>query len=177
MLKEQLDQKIECRNLLYRRGYLITERCDLNLSVYPFYDNWTINSITDRFNLYLHKEQHFYSQTESGVTALLIGHAYNPFTMEFDENIILKDCIHAYINGDSDFFDKVSELTGIHLIAIFDKDIVLIVQDCSGVQMCCYGKCNDHTYITSNCTIVEDIDTPTANKFANDLLNSKSFKH
>lgn len=97
--------------------------------------------------------------------------------MEFDENIILKDCIHAYINGDSDFFDKVSELTGIHLIAIFDKDIVLIVQDCSGMQMCCYGKCNGHTYITSNCTIVEDIDTPTANKFANDLLNSKSFKH
>ncbi len=177
MLREQLDRKSEYRKFLYRRGYLITNRSDIDIASYPFYGNWDIKPITDKLNLYVHKEQHSYIQTADGVTALLVGHAYNPFSMDISEDSLLLDCIASYKKSLNDFFDKVSELTGIHLIAIFCEDKAFFVQDCSGMQMCCYGKCNDNTYITSNCSIVEDIDAPTKNKFATDLLKSKSYKH
>ncbi len=177
MLKVQLDKKFEFRKFLYRRGYLITNRNDIKTDLYPFYENWTMKPITDRFNLYVHNEQHAYVQSDDDVTAVLIGHAYNPFSLETDENSILLDCIKSYRSSESDFFDKVSELTGIHLIAVFCEDSAVFVQDCSGMQMCCYGKCDDNIYITSNCTIIADIDNPGKNKFAEDLLKSKSYKH
>lgn len=177
MLKEQLDKKTELRNYLFRRGYLITNRSDLDIDSFPFYANWIMTSVTDEFNLYIHKEQHYYIQSAEYIKAVLIGHAYNPFSMETDENEILKNCISSYQKGKMDFFDKVSELTGIHLIIIFDKDSVVFVQDCSGMQMCCYGKCGNNIYITSNSAIIEDIDCPEKNVFAKKLLESKSYKH
>ncbi len=176
MLKEQLDQKVGFRNFLYRRGYLITTKNSLSIEEYPFYGNWTMQTINDKFFLYAHKEQYTYIRCTGGITAVLIGHAYNPFTMEISENEILDECIKAYTNSESAFFDKISELTGIHLVAIFDNEKAVFVQDCTGMQMCCYGKCNENIYITSNSTIIEDVDVPQKNHFAIDLLNSKSYR-
>ena len=177
MLKDKLEQKDELKKLLYRRGYLLTDRTDLNLSDYPFYGNWKSVTVANGFNLYIHNEQHYYIQENSGTVAVLIGHAYNPFTMQYDENEILQDCIFAYSEGKEAFFDKVSELTGIHLICVFNKDRALFVQDCSGMQMCCYGKQGENVYITSNSAIIDDICELKKNSFAQKLINSKSYSH
>ena len=179
MLKEKLDSRPDLQKYLFRRGYIITNRSDLDITSFPFYGNWkkSESSIVNGFNLYVHKEQHYYIQSIDNVTAVLIGHAYDPYTMKIDENEILRDCIDSYNKSRKDFFDKVSELTGIHLIAVFDKDDAIFVQDCSGMQMCCYGKCNGNIYITSNSAVIDDIDSPSANAFAQKLMNSSSYTH
>lgn len=176
MMKSQLDLHPNCRNLLFRRGYILTNRTDVDLEAYPFYGNWSKHCVTESFILYLHKEQHFYVQSSQNITALLIGHAYNPFTMQADENVILQDCIAAYLKSETVFFDKVSELTGIHLIALFTEGRALFVQDCSGMEMCCYGKQGKNLYLTSCIAAVGDIDNLARDKFADKLLASRSYR-
>ena len=51
MLKEQLDRKVQFRNYLYRRGYLITTKINIDTEVYPFYGNWNMKQINDRLRL------------------------------------------------------------------------------------------------------------------------------
>lgn len=177
MLKKELDSRIELRKYLFRRGYVITNRNDLELNDYPFYGNWSRSEINDVFYLYTQNEQHSFIVSNGEIKALLIGHAYDPFTMEIDENVLLKKAIERYQKSKDDFFDYISELTGIHLIVIFDRDSVVFVQDCSGMQMCCYGKCDANIYITSNSALIEDIDSPIKNKFVHKLLQSKSYRH
>ena len=176
MLKETLQNKEHLRKYLFRRGYLLTNRSDIDLAVYPFYGNWSSKQITQKFYLYIHNEQHFYTYSKEGIHAALIGHAYNPFSMKTDETEILADCINAYQKRKRDFFEAVRELTGIHLIAIFDQEKVLFVQDCSGMMMCNYGFCRNNLYITSNSAVIEDIDKPKKNEFVEKLLKSKSYR-
>lgn len=177
MVKETLESKEYLRKYLFRRGYLLTSRSDIDLSAYPFYGNWSGKQVTPKFHLYIHKEQHSYIHCADGVTAILIGHAYNPFSMKMDEMAILDDCVKAYRKGKKAFFEAVSELTGIHLIAVIENEDALFVQDCSGMMMCNYGFCGDNLYITSNSAVIEDIDTPKKNAFVEKLLTSKSYRH
>ena len=177
LLKELLDRKISLRNYLFRRGYLLTDRTDIDIAAYPFYGLWNRETISDKFTLYIHQEQKFHVYEDHSVKAVMIGHAYDPFTMKICEKEILADCMSAYRKSQQDFFKAVSQLTGIHLIAVFDGDRVVFVQDCSGMMMCNYGMCGDNTYITSNSAIIEDIDTPTKNGFVKKLVSSKSYRH
>lgn len=177
MLREKLDGDEKLRNFLFRRGYVITNRNNLDLNAYPFYNNWTTQKINDYFQVYLHREQHFYRVEQEGKIAVLIGHAYNPYTMQISESDILNDCISAYDHGKADFFEKISELSGIHLIALFDEDSIIFVQDCCAMQSCYYGKCGSNIYFTSNIAIVEDVDSPKEDLFSQKLIHSRSYRH
>ena len=177
MLKETLDNKEYLRKYLFRRGYLLTDRTDIDVSVYPFYGTWTVEQITERFRLYIQKEQHFFSYAENGIIALMIGHAYDPFSMKIQEVEILEDCVKAYQKSKRDFFEAVSALTGIHLIVVICGDEALFVQDCSGMMMCNYGFCGGSVYVTSNSAIIEEIDVPKKNLFVEKLVKSKSYRH
>lgn len=128
--------------------------------------------------LYTHKEQKFHVYEDNGLQAVMVGHAYDPFTMKICEKEILADCTEAFHKGgEKAFLEVVSQLTGIHLIALFIGERAIFVQDCSGMMMCNYGICGSNTYITSNSAIIEDIDTPKKNAFVAKLLCSKSYRH
>ena len=99
MLKGILDQKTELRNYLFRRGYLLTNRTDIDTDQYPFYGNWNHTMITDHFMLYTHKEQKFHVYEDNGLQAVMVGHAYDPFTMKICEKEILADCTEAFQRG------------------------------------------------------------------------------
>lgn len=175
--KNEFEKKKYCRNLLYRRGYLISDRQDINIHEHPFYDNWTLYEINSRFLAYVHNEQHFYKYVQNGTTIVLIGHAYNPFSMETDEHVILKHCLQKYFESKRDFFEAVSELTGIHVIAIFSEEENIFVQDCTAMKACYYGKCQSHVYIMSHCALLDDIDFPTINAFSDKLICNYAFSH
>lgn len=175
-LKDSLDSRKELQHLLFRRGYLFSNRLDFNLAEYPFYGNWSSEKINSDFYLYLHRDQHRYILNYKDIMFVLIGHAYDPFSMEADENVILENCAKAYFRSKEDFFDAVSSLSGIHLIAVF-ADSALFVQDCTGMKSCYYGMCGDNTYITSHCALIGDMDTPQINPFCQKLINSRSYSH
>jgi Asparagine synthase (glutamine-hydrolyzing) len=115
-----------------------------------------LNNGTD-INIYHHKLQDCFSYEEDGISAAIIGHAYNPFDMNYQEIEILKDCIYSYQQSRQAFFNKISELTGIHLIIINDKTSLLVVQDCGGMKSCYFGKVNSDIYLTSHPQLVGDI--------------------
>lgn len=176
-LKTELDQREDLRYLLFRRGYLFSNRADIDISVYPFYKNWNREQINSEFYLYWHCEQHRYILHYKELTLVLVGHAYDPFLLVADEAVILENCAKAYLRSRKDFFDIVSELTGIHVIAVFSKEEILFVQDCTGMKSCYYGFCGENIYITSHCAIIGDIDSPQKNVFSEKLLKSRSYSH
>lgn len=155
-IKAVLDKDSKYRSFLFRRGYLISNRENFNTEAYPFYGLWNSHT-AGKYTILVHKEQDFSMFEKDGVIAVMIGHAYDPFLMKYEDKEILGDCLNAYLEGKDAFFDKVSSLTGIHVIVIFDKEQLLAVQDCSGIRSCYFGKVQSNIFITSHPQLVADL--------------------
>ena len=175
-----LDQYPQYRETLFRRGYLITTSNDLSLDAYPFYGHWNktmFGELKDGqdVHVYYHKLQDYHSVNENSFNIAMIGHAYNPFNMKYQEQEILKDLLYSYKVSEEDFFDKASELTGVHLIILNDKQRLIIVQDCSGMKSCYFGKINSEIYVTSHPQLVGDINDLKTDPFVKKLVNSRCY--
>ena len=161
-IKELLDEYPQYRETLFCRGYVLTTREFKDLSGYPFYGQWKMSAFGKleggpSVKIYFHKWQECRVCEKDGIRAAIIGHAYNPFDMKYREENILEDCIKAYRESRKAFFDKVSELTGIHLIILNDGESLLAVQDCAGMKACYYGKKNGDIYLASHSQLAGDI--------------------
>ena len=88
-LKQQLNTKHHLQKHLFERGYLITDE-DYSgaLQDYPFYGNWK-EYIVGVYRFYVYQTVSAFFQQIGNRTFFLIGHAYNPYTMEPDENKLL----------------------------------------------------------------------------------------
>jgi hypothetical protein len=179
-IRDILDTYPNYQETLFRRGYLITDREIENLARYPFYDNW--NKVNfgslyngNRINIYYHKLQDCYMHEQNGVTISIIGHAYNPFNMNYKELDILKNCLCSYLESKEVFFDKISELTGIHIIVVNDKGKLIVVQDCAGMKSCYFGKVDNVIYITSHPQLVGDICNLTIDPFVDKLVKTRCY--
>lgn len=140
---------------MFERGFLITDR-DLSndLDKYPFYGNWNTRKVGG-YSFYTYKTVNAFFQTVNSRTFFLIGHAYNPYSMDIDENSILKTIGEAY--GTNEYFERLDELTGIFVFgSVSGKDIDFTL-DASGMQYGCYGEVNDHQYICSHMRLVGDL--------------------
>jgi hypothetical protein len=161
-IRRILEQYPQYQETLFCRGYLVTSRTLENLNAYPFYNQWRKTSCGKlkngaEINIYCHRWQNCYTYEENGISVTLIGHAYNPFDMKYQEIEIIKDCLNAYEQGKDYFFSKVSELTGIHLIILYDKYGIIAVQDCCGIMPVYYGAINNDFYLASHGQLVGDI--------------------
>ena len=176
-LKNSLDKIDRFQKLLYRRGYIVTTNGTIDTEIFPFYKNWEKYRINDSFFAYIHCDQHFYIEKNENSSIILIGHAYNPFTEQFDEREILNDALKKYSASVSDYLDYISELSGIHVIGIFDNNTIRFVQDCTGMEACNYGICNGNVYFVSESGLLGDIESVTENHFIKRLTHSYSYNH
>ncbi|MFC4710141.1 hypothetical protein ACWOEJ_07720 [Enterococcus eurekensis] len=179
-IEEILDVYPKYRETLFIRGYLITDKNIDFDDTYPFYNNWNkINFGTltngNQLSIYYHKAQDFYRYSEQDIEIAIIGHAYNPFDFVHDENQILRDLVSQYKISKEQFFDKVNELTGIHLIVVNYKGLIFGVQDCSGMKSCYFGRVEDKIWITSHPQLVGDLCDLTMDLFVNKLVHSKPY--
>src|SRR5699024_5501962 len=143
-IKEILNKHPQHRKELFIRGYLISTNVNLELNSYPFYENWTTLEFGKLKNgqsveIYYHKKETCFTLKNENISIALIGHAYNPFNMLYDEKDILEECLESYQKNKKNFFNKISELTGIHVIIINDNGKLLVVQDCAGMKASYYG--------------------------------------
>ncbi|HNS32217.1 MAG TPA: asparagine synthase-related protein [bacterium] len=181
-IREILVKYPEYREALFCRGYLVTSRVFENTDGYPFYGQWKIapfGKLLDgsEVSIYCHKWQSCNIVELEGVKAALIGHAYNPFDMKYSEPDILHDCIKAYRKGRAVFFDKVSELTGIHVILLNDKGNLLALQDCAGMRACYYGKQGKDIYLVSHPRMAGDICGLDIDPFVKELTGKWFFRY
>ena len=119
MIKALMDREKELQIHLFTRGFLITDREFADMDGYPFYGNWNCKRVEGYFFL-THCLVNLYSVREGDKTFFLIGHAYNPFTMEADEEKVLLRIAQAYTQGEAAYYDAVDEITGIFLFGYVD---------------------------------------------------------
>lgn len=173
-LKSKLDENEKYREMLFRRGYLFTDKEIVDLSVYPFYDIWNHSNV-GKYHLYVQEKQTYYIQSNENITSIIIGHAYNPFDMKYNENELCQDLIICYKDSLEKYFDKVSELTGLHIIILIDGDKVIACQDACGLTGCYFGKVSGAMYITEHPQLVADLYNLTMDPMVEKLVKSKCY--
>lgn len=179
-MKELIDKYPQYDEKLFVKGYLITTENNLELHTYPFNNNWIKKEFDylqdgSKLNIYYHKKETCYIYNEDQISIALLGHAYNPFNMSYIEDDILKECLDTYKQGENHFFDKISELTGIHLIVVNDNGRLLVVQDCGGMESCYYGELSEDIYISSHPQLLGDILKLKTDPLITKLINNRFF--
>lgn len=172
-IKEVLDQNSTFREMLFKRGYLLTNG-SFDMNAYPFYGEWAETKIGP-YNLFVQQKQTSYCETRDGITAVIIGHAYNPFDMKYDENILCSDLIDAYKMGLAEYFDKISEFTGLHVILLFDGDQMLACQDACALTGCYFGKVNGITCVSEHPQLIADLFKLKMDPIVEKLVQSKCY--
>ena len=169
-LKEMLDRRPELRPYLFCRGFLVTDQ-ELDTNDFPFYGNWTETAIRGTYRAYTHKLIKTTVVNYGERSFVLCGHAFNPFTMEIDESAVLSRIAEAY--GTPEYWDRLAEITGVYVYAVFDDQKVEYLVDPSGMQSAYYGRVGDHFYITSHSQIIGDLCGLQMTAFTKELISYK----
>ncbi len=172
-LKRQLDNKKDFQQYLYSRGYLVTTKCLENINEYPFYGNWTVNEFDDLY-IYSHKAQNVVFYRGKTGSYFLIGHAYNPFTMEHKEDAILKELDYAVEKGNE--FEKINELSGQFLIGKNNNKELRFFGDASCILTAYYGEWNNEFYVSSHSQLLGDICGLEQTEYIKKLVNYKYYR-
>lgn len=111
---------------------------------------------------------HVYEKDENHIFFIL-GHAYNPFTMEYEEGRILAYIADAY--GTGKYLDRINELTGVFVYgAIIDKKIYFQT-DPSGMQSACYGMVEGCFYLSSHAQLISDLCDLEMDDFVKEMIS------
>jgi len=161
-MKKILDSYPEYRDKLYCRGFLITNSREHNLDNegYPFYSNWRktlVENGNQTYSIYVHKDTYCYDYTCGKYNYFLVGHAYDPFNMKWDEDEILKDLADAREKSEQEFWEAVSNLTGVFCLGYIYEGNVVFSTDCAGMQLVYHGVSKGKLYITSHSKLVADL--------------------
>ena len=167
-----LEQNDDLRCFLFIRGFLLTNN-KLSEEGYPFYNAW---------NCQKHGEYYFWTHSKTGIftvdyegkTFFLFGHAYNPFTMEIDERIILHRIAEHY--GQPDYYDYIDEITGVFAYGVIAPDRIEYIADPSGMQSLCAGTVNGNFYLTSHPQLVADLCGLEMDPFVKRLVDYKWYR-
>ena len=155
-IKQQLDADPSNRDLLFRRGYLLTTKPIAEADAYPFYGLWQKRQL-GKYALYVQQSQTCCVVEEGTHRIALIGHAYDPFENVWEETDICRSLLAAYQKGTDAYFDKVSELTGLHVIILCDGDRLIACQDACGLTGCYFGTVSGEAYVAEHPQLIADL--------------------
>lgn len=168
-IKTLIMNKPETAKYLFVRGFLLTDKNNIDLSKFPFYGNWKKTEIAEGYYAYTHFQQNVYSVNIDNKVFFLFGHAYNPFTMEIDENAILQRIGEAY--GTEDYQDRIDEITGVFVLgSIFEGEVRFLV-DPSGMQSACYSTIDNKFYMSSHPQLIGDLCNLKKGELVKELIN------
>ncbi len=170
-LKRALENNPKIREYLFVRGFLVTDNDTVDMEGFPFYSTWEHHQV-GKYHFYTHPLANaYFAETENGGYVYLLGHAYNPFTMEHEETPILEKLAAHY--GKSDFYDCISELTGVFVLGVVDGDEIYSFVDPSGMQSACQGMIGGKFYLSSHPQLIADITDLKMDPFVADLIEYK----
>lgn len=170
MLKEALDKKPELQKFLFIRGFLVSDKKIENINDFPFYGNWNEKQ-KDGCYFYTHNKTAVHFASNDKVTLFLLGHCYDPFLMEIDEEKILADILNDY--GTDKYYDRISEITGVYVTGAIENGQIKFSVDPSGMQSACYGVIDGNFYLSSHPQLIGDICNLKMDDFVKELINYK----
>ncbi len=154
MLKKELDNVSEMQKHLFEKGFLITDseiKCE---NEFPFYGNWD-KTVIGGYNFWIYRGVKLFTAEYEGNVAFLIGHAYNPYSMDYEESVILEKAAEAY--GTEAYQELLDELTGVYITGVVKAGGIEFQLDASGMQYGCYGEVDGKQYIASHMRLIGDI--------------------
>ena len=174
-LKQQLEKNPNLQKHLFEKGFLITD-ADYSdcLCKYPFYDNWNTTEVNG-YRFYFYKTVNAFFQKINDRTFFMIGHAYNPYTMEIDENKMLIEIGGNY--GTKSYFEKIDELTGIFIFGSVCGNEIDFTLDASGMQYGCYGEVDGKQYISSHMRLIGDLCNLQTDDYVRRLVDYKWYHY
>ncbi len=170
MLKEIIKNNADLKELLFIRGFMATNRDNIDLNEFPFCGQWLCRTVAGIRFCY-HKLTGFHYYENNGTVCFLYGHAYNPFTMETDETAILKRIVNHV--DCPDFFDYLDELTGIFVFGVIKDGKISYTTDPSGMQSAYYCVDGSAFYLTSHFQILGDLCGYRMDPFVKELIAYK----
>lgn len=174
MLKELLANKPTIQKHLFECGFLITTDALSPEDDFPFYGNW-IQTDIQGYTFLLHNRAKLHTFKHLGNTFFLIGHAYNPFSLEHEETAILSSLAASYKTDK--FFDSIDELTGVFLLGIIHNSGIEFLLDASGMQYGCYGCINGNLYIVSHMRLVGELLHLQTPKYISQLTGYRWYRY
>lgn len=174
-LKALLDQKKYgiYQQYLYPRGYLITDH-SMDLSVYPFYENWNAVSLY-RYRVFIHTKQKCFIYENNEKKFFIIGHCYNPFSGETDEKVIVSSLAENYVNGC--YFEYLDQLTGNFVCGYEDKTGQLCFTcDATGMLTAYYGKVGNYFYVSCYSHLIGDVCNLQFDPYVKKLVNYRFYR-
>lgn len=156
--KQKLEKIMETipvlREKLFARGFLFTD-AEVDEKEYPFYGLWNKVQI-GKYCLLVSPKQHFYVRIRDEKAMILVGHAYNPFSMCAKEDSILGSLLEKGF-GETLFWEELNELTGVFTLIYMDSAGKYIVGDSTCMQTVFYSQKEGHTYISSHTNLLGDL--------------------
>lgn len=162
------------REKLYIYGFLMTD--DKNVRERDIdidWEKWKLTTV-GAFDIWLHPLQKLFVYDDGKRTFLLIGHAYDPFTMESDENVLLKHLAERY-GDESAYYDYFDGITGVFFYAVLDGDRVISTCDCAGMMGAYYGVIDGKRYYSAYCQMIADLCGLKEDEYVTRLKRSKLF--
>lgn len=173
-MKDLLNQERYQRyqEYLYTRGYLITDRKDINLDDYPFYHNWKIIPLY-RFDVLLHHRQKCFVYESDKRKCFLIGHCYNPFTNEYEESAIVKKLSEQ---SDDTYWDYLNQLTGNFITGFEDiNGGISFTCDATAMMSAFYGMAGNYFYISNYSYLIGEMTNLKFEPYVEDLIHYKHY--
>lgn len=169
-IQELLDRKPPLRQYLFARGFLLTN-ASVDLKAFPFYGLWNKTAIGSAYSAYTHKLQRLAVVQKGDRFFFLFGHAYNPFTMETEEAIILQKIADAY--GTAEYQSCIDEITGVFLYGVAKGENLEFLVDPAGMQSVCYGMINGTFSVASHSQLLGDMFDLHTSDIVKELIHYK----
>lgn len=173
-IERLLSEHPDYADALFARGYLLTDDPRLTADDYPFNGIWTRQQVGE-FVLYSHPKQTSFVREANGAVLLLVGHAYDPFSMVHDENVLLSDCAQALQSSYEELLEVVSNWTGVFVLFLID-DRVLVVQDATGLRGVYFGHIDGYSYFSSHAQMIGDLCSLPVDPFVAELVATRMYK-
>ena len=174
MIKTILEENPDLRQYLFIRGFLVTSNPDIPAEGFPFYGSWNHKAWCS-LHFWTHPLTGFHTWERNGKLFFLLGHAYNPFTMEIAEEAILQRLSDH--DGEADFYDFVDELTGIFVLGWTSGSKLTLITDCAGMQCAYYGRCNGYLYISSHMQLIGDLCGLKQSEYVQNLISYRFYRY
>ncbi|MDO4413640.1 MAG: hypothetical protein Q4C20_01040 [Erysipelotrichaceae bacterium] len=158
---------------VFIRGFLLTEK-QIEQNQYRWMGDWR-NEQIGFCNLYVHPLQHFYTFSSDSRTFILIGHAYNPFTLEHDEQRILEMCSSCLSENEGKFFEYFNQLTGIFAFFIMTENDLKLIGDPTCMQTVFYTDHSKEIFVTSHSMMAGILLDLPEDEYVRKLVNYKFF--
>lgn len=166
-IRNEIAKFPEYSGLLYCKGFLITD--DYSFSKDDFTECWEYQNF-GKYIVWHDSKLPVYIYDN----LMLLGHAYNPYDMEYNEKAILRKL--SGLNR-KDFWEYESNLTGNHVMAMLEPDgNISHWADCSGMLVSYYGYIDNKYYVTSHVNIVGSHLDLLEDEYVTKLKNSRYFK-